>query len=222
MVVTASINLLLTIMTVPTPSQHAQQHHEPQHTFEDVDRWIEAFENAERDARQRPDEVIETLSLKPGDIVADIGAGTGYFTRRFAKAVGDTGIAYGVDLEPNMLRYMAARAEKDGQPNIVPVLATESSPSLAPASVDLIFICNTIHHISNRDAYYRILKRTLRDGGRFVVVDFRKDAKLADGPSEAMRLAKNALISEVTASGFALARDHDLLPEQYFVVFTVK
>ena len=102
--------------------QHqGQQHHDPQHSFEDTHRWIEEFENPERDAQQKPDEVVRALNLSPGDVVADIGAGTGYFTRRFAKAVGDNGIAYAVDLEPNMLKYVGERAEKDGQPNIVPV-----------------------------------------------------------------------------------------------------
>ncbi len=144
-----------------------QQHHDPQHSFEDTHRWVEEFENAERDAQQKPDEVVRALNLAAGDVVADIGAGTGYFTRRFAKAVGNNGIAYAVDLEPNMLQYVAERAENDGQPNIVPVLATSSSPMLAPNSVDLFFICNTIHHIGARNEYYEILARDLRAGGRF-------------------------------------------------------
>ncbi len=200
--------------------QHdGQQHHNPQHSFENTDRWVEEFESAERDAQQKPDEVVRALNLSPGDVVADIGAGTGYFTRRFAKAVGDDGIAYAVDLEPNMLKYVAERAEKDGQLNIVPVLATTSSPMLAPSSVDLFFICNTIHHIGARDEYYGILARDLRPSGRFAIVDFRKDADLTEGPSKAMRIAKQSLIDEVTAAGFRLVEDHDFLPVQYFLVF---
>lgn len=202
-------------------SQHqGQQHHNPQHSFEDVDRWVEAFENEERDRRQKPDEVVAALELAPGDVVADIGAGTGYFTRRFARAVGERGIAYGVDLEPNMLRYMAKRALDDGQPNIVPVMATTSSPSLAPDSVDLFFVCNTIHHIGERQRYYEILLRTLRDDGRLAIVDFYKDVALDEGPSQEMRIAKQDLIAEVTAAGFRLTDDHDFLETQYFVVFT--
>ena len=200
-------------------SQHVQEHHNPQHSFEDTDRWVEEFENSERDAQQRPDEVVQALNLAAGDVVADIGAGTGYFTRRFAKAVGDTGIAYAVDLEPNMLKYIAARAKKDGQPNIVPVMATTTSPSLAPSSVDLFFICNTIHHIGERGEYYKILARDLRDGGRLAIVDFYKDIELDQGPSRQMRIAKKALIEEVTAAGFRLVEEHDFLPVQYFVVF---
>ncbi len=207
------------ILFLMLSSHQEQQHHNPQHPFEDTERWVEAFENAERDARQKPDEVVRALNLSAGDAVADIGAGTGYFTRRFARAVGDNGIAYAVDLEPNMLRYVAERAEKDGQPNIVPVLATPSSPMLAPNSVDLVFICNTIHHIAARHHYYRLLARDLRAGGRLAIVDFYKDADLEEGPPKEMRIAKRALIEEVTAAGFRLVEEHDFLPEQYFLVF---
>ena len=199
--------------------QHPQQHHDRQHSFEDTTQWVEAFENEERDAQQMPDEVVRVLKLADGDVVADIGAGTGYFARRFARAVGDDGIAYAVDLEPKMLQYVAERAVKDGQPNIVPVLATASSPMLAPNSVDLVFICNTIHHIGSRDRYYQILARDLRDGGRLAIVDFRKDAELERGPDQAMRIARQALVDEITAAGFELVEEHDFLPVQYFLVF---
>jgi ubiquinone/menaquinone biosynthesis C-methylase UbiE len=212
---TASTLLLLAALM-----QHqGQQHHDPQHSFADTDQWVQEFENAERDAQQKPDEVVRALNLSPGDDVADIGAGTGYFARRFAKAVGDTGIAYAVDLEPNMLRYVAERAQKDGQTNIVPVLATASSPMLAPDSVDLFFICNTIHHIGNRQAYYKILAQDLRAGGRLAIVDFRKDAELTHGPDKTMRLAREALIDELTQAGFRLTQEHDFLPAQYFLIF---
>lgn len=212
---TSTILFLLTAF-----AQHqGQQHHDPQHSFADTYRWVEEFENTERDAQQKPDDVVRALNLSPGDVVADIGAGTGYFTRRFANAVGDSGIAYAVDLEPNMLQYVAERAQQDGQPNIVPVLATASSPMLAPDSVDLFFICNTIHHIGNRAAYYEILARDLRDGGRLAIVDFRKDAELSQGPDKAMRLARSSLIDELTQAGFRLAEEHAFLPVQYFLVF---
>jgi ubiquinone/menaquinone biosynthesis C-methylase UbiE len=198
----------------------AQQHHDQHHSFEETDRWVEEFEGPERDALQKPDEVVRALKLSPGAAVADIGAGTGYFTRRFAKAVGESGVAYAVDLEPNMLRYVAERAVKEGQSNVVPVLATPSNPMLPPGSVDLFFICNTIHHISERQLYYEVLKRDLRPGGRIAIVDFQKDAELAEGPSKEMRIARDALIEELAASGFRLAEDHDFLPVQYFLVFT--
>lgn len=198
--------------------QHQQHQHTAGHSFEDIDRWVAEFESPERDRQQKPDEVVAALKLRSADRIADIGAGTGYFSRRFAS-VADEGTVFAIDLEPNMLRYVAKRARAEGQTNVVPVLALPDSPMLARASVDVIFICNTIHHIDSRQDYYRILARTLRRGGRLAIVDFHKDAELEDGPSKEMRIAKQSLIDEIGAAGFRLAGDHDFLPVQYFLIF---
>jgi ubiquinone/menaquinone biosynthesis C-methylase UbiE len=198
------------------------QHHQGvQHTFEDTGRWVQEFEDPSRDAWQKPDEVVAAMGLEPGDRVADIGAGSGYFTRRFARAVGGTGIAYGVDIEPNMLQYIAQRATEDGQSNIVPVLARPDNPMLAPASVDVIFICDTIHHIENRPSYYEVLKRDLAPGGRLVIVDFLKKEDVPVGPPMEMKIAKQDLIAELVAAGFRLRDERDFLPYQYFLIFEV-
>jgi ubiquinone/menaquinone biosynthesis C-methylase UbiE len=196
-----------------------QQHHMPGHSFEDIDRWVAEFESPERDRVQKPDEVVAALKLRSSDRIADIGAGTGYFTRRFAKASGQ-GTVFAVDLEPNMLRYIARRARTEGQKNIVPVLALPDSPMLPPGSVDVIFICNTIHHIENRAAYYAVLRESLAPGGRLVIVDFRKDAVLTEGPPPEMRLDRKELERELAQAGFRLAEEHDFLPNQYFVIFS--
>ena len=196
-----------------------QQHHMPGHSFEDIDRWVAEFESPERDRVQKPDEVVAALKLRSSDRIADIGAGTGYFTRRFAKASGQ-GTVFAVDLEPNMLRYIARRARTEGQKNIVPVLALPDSPMLPPGSVDVIFICNTIHHIENRAAYYQILGESLVPGGRLIIVDFRKDAVLEEGPPPEMRLDRKELERELSQAGFRLTEEHSFLPDQYFVVFS--
>jgi ubiquinone/menaquinone biosynthesis C-methylase UbiE len=193
-----------------------QQHHTPGHSFEDIDRWVSEFESPERDSRQKPDEVVAALKLRSTERIADIGAGTGYFSRRFATAAGG-GTVFAVDLEPNMLRYIARRARTDGQKNIVPVLALPDSPMLPVGSVDVIFICNTIHHIENRAAYYRPA-RELAPGGR-LVIDFRKDAALEAGPPLEMRLDRKEL-ERSSQAGFRIAQEHDFLPDQYFVVFS--
>jgi ubiquinone/menaquinone biosynthesis C-methylase UbiE len=195
------------------------QHHIPGHSFEDVDRWVAEFESPERDRLQKPDEVVAALKLRSSDRIADIGAGTGYFTRRFAKAA-SAGTVFAVDLEPNMLRYVAKRARTEGQKNIVPVLAQPDSPMLPPGSVDVIFICNTVHHIENRAAYYALLREDLAPGGRLVIVDFRKDAAIAEGPPPEMRLDRKELQQELEQAGFHLTEEHDFLPDQYFVIFS--
>jgi ubiquinone/menaquinone biosynthesis C-methylase UbiE len=208
------ISALLTTVLLAVQHQHV-----PGHSFEDTERWVAEFESPERDRQQKPDEVVAALKLRSTDRVADIGAGTGYFTRRFAKVV-PAGTVYAVDLEPNMLRYVAKRARTEGQKNIVPVLALPESPMLAPSSVDVIFICNTIHHIENRAAYYATLRESLAPGGRLVIVDFRKDAELAEGPPIKMRLDRKDLEEELSRAGFRLSEEHGFLPDQYFVVFT--
>jgi SAM-dependent methyltransferase len=197
-----------------------QHQHRPGHSFEDIDRWVAEFESPERDRQQKPEEVVAALKLRSSDRIADIGAGTGYFSRRFAAAAGE-GTVFAIDLEPNMLRYIARRARTEGQNNVVPVLALPDSPMLPPGSVDVIFICNTIHHIENRAAYYQLLRESLAPGGRLAIVDFRKDAALEKGPPLEMRLDRKDLDRELSQAGLRVAEEHDFLPDQYFVVYSV-
>jgi ubiquinone/menaquinone biosynthesis C-methylase UbiE len=110
------------------------------------------------------DQVV-TLDLKAEDEVADIGAGSGYFTMRLAKSIGPSGKVYAVDIDRKLLDYVEARAEREKLDNIQTVLCVEDDPRLGSASVDMIFICDTLHHIQNRPRYYKLLLRALRPGG---------------------------------------------------------
>ncbi len=192
-----------------------QQHHPPTSTSA----YIRALEDPARNAWQKPEEVVAKLGLKPGETVADIGAGSGYFTVRLARAVGPSGKVYAVDIDPGMLEYIRQRAKKDHLENIQTILAGAHDPKLAPASVDLIFICDTLHHISEREKYYPLLARALKPGGRLVDVDFHKRA-LPLGPPVGMKISRKALIEEVKPAGFHLVKDYEFLPYQYFVIFT--
>lgn len=194
-----------------------QQHHPPTSTRE----FIRVLEDPARDAWQKPQEVVAKLALKPGESVADIGAGSGYFTVPLARAVGPGGIVYAVDVDPGMLDYIRQRAKREGLENIRTVLADPHDPKLAPASVDLIFICDTLHHISEREKYYPLLARSLKPGGRLVDVDFHKK-DLPVGPPVEMKIARQALIEEVKPAGFRLVEDYEFLPYQYFVIFNRK
>lgn len=195
----------------------AQTHHGGQHSFEDAEKWVREFEDPQRDEWQKPVEVVRALGLKPGDRVADIGAGSGYFSRRFSRQV-EQGIVYAVDIEPNMLRYIGSRSEKDRQTNIVPVLGQPGNPMLAPRSVEVVFICDTIHHVDERDLYYKTLRRALVKGGRLAIVDFRKE-ETPVGPPVSMRISEEDLVAELTRAGFHLKEKKDFLPHQYFLVF---
>jgi arsenite methyltransferase len=207
-------------------AQEYQHPHEPpkgaahDHRFNDIDQAVKMFESAERDAWQKPDEVVTQLQLRSGDVVADIGAGTGYFTRRFAAAVGPTGQALGLDVEPTMVAYMNADAQKRGLTNYSARQVQRHDAQLAPQSVDVIFICDTYHHMQDRVSYARLLAQALKPGGRVVVVDFQK-RPLPLGPPMEWKLAPEAVTEEFRQAGFQLARSLDFLPYQYFLEFTL-
>jgi ubiquinone/menaquinone biosynthesis C-methylase UbiE len=218
------------VMFVVVPASWAQEeHHHPHeppkgaahdHRFNDIDQAVKMFESAERDAWQKPDEVVAQLQLRSGDVVADIGAGTGYFTRRFAAAVGPTGKAMGLDVEPTMVAYMNDDAQKRGLPNYSARQVQRHDPQLAPQSVDVVFICDTYHHMQDRVAYARLLAQALKPGGRIVIVDFQK-RPLPLGPPMEWKLSPETVAEEFRQAGFQLARSPEFLPYQYFLEFTL-
>ncbi|HKW99330.1 MAG TPA: class I SAM-dependent methyltransferase [Bryobacteraceae bacterium] len=186
------------------------QHHPPQSAEE----YLKFLNDPSRDAWQKPHEVVMALDLMPDDVVADIGAGGGYFARRFAHHVRRV---YAVDIDAKLLEATA----KGAPPNLETVLAAPDDPKLPTQSVDLIFFCDVLHHIENRPAYYPKLARALRPGGRIVVIDFYKKP-LPVGPPEEMKLAESQVESEFAKAGFERARSLDLLPYQYFLIFRSK
>lgn len=178
----------------------------------------EYFESPGRAAWQKPDEIVAKLELKPGLVVGDIGAGSGYFTRRFARAVSPGGIVYAVDIDERMLRFLHAAIEKEDLHSIVPVLAATNDPMLPPGAIDLVFICDTYHHFTNRADYLARIRRSLKPGGRLVIVDIHKKPLPIHGPPIENRLAREVVIRETAAAGFALLQEFDFLPYQYFLV----
>jgi ubiquinone/menaquinone biosynthesis C-methylase UbiE len=208
---------------IPEPCFGAEDtlhHSDRHHSFEEIEKWISLFEDPERRTWQKPDEVVNRLKLKPGDVIADIGAGTGYFTRLFAVAVGPKGKALGLDTEPAMVEYMRKDAEKKKLKNYIPVIVEPYAPGLDPGSADVIFICDTLHHIDDRVNYLRRIAPSLRPDGRIVVVDFYKKP-LPVGPPLWMKLKKEEVIEEFQQAGYRLTNSHDILPYQYFLEFSL-
>ena len=187
--------------------QTAHQHHPPR----DAAEYAKVLNDPAREAWQKPHEVVMALDLKPETSIADIGAGTGYFSLRFAN---HAGTVYAVDIDEKLLAIAAKSAPK----NLRTVLATPDDPKLAPASVDIIFFCDVLHHIENRPAYYAKLATALKPGGRIVNIDFYKK-ELPVGPPPAMKLSEQQVIAEFAKAGFQLARKRDILPYQYFLEF---
>jgi predicted methyltransferase len=174
-----------------------------------------AYSGLGRDRWQLPDRVLAELALKPGDRVADLGAGGGYFTVRLARAVGRSGVVYAVDIDPDMRDGVSALAAASGLGNVVPVAAAPDDPAL-PEPVDLAFLANAYHHIPDQVAYFANLAGSLTPAGRVVIVEAR--------PSGLHRLFGHAtepgtIRSELEAGGYALVADHGFLPRQAFLVF---
>jgi SAM-dependent methyltransferase len=188
-------------------------HH--QHRFQDAERWARVFDDPARDAWQKPDEVIRALALAPDALVADVGAGTGYFAVRLARAV-PQGHVYGADTERDMVGYLAERGRREGLANLTAVEAAPHDPRL-PRAVDLVLMVNTYHHVAERPAYFGRLRQSLRPGGRVAIVDFLPDAPT--GPPRQARIPAAFVKEEMGRAGFGLVTEHTFLPYQYFLVF---
>jgi arsenite methyltransferase len=183
--------------------------------------YIAHLEDPKRDAYQKPEEVVQALHIKEGEVIADIGAGSGYFTFRLAQAAGETGRVYAVDVSPDMIVHLNRRVRDLHSRNIVTVLCAPDDPLLADGSVNRFFICDTWHHIGGHAKYLALLKRMLKPGGQVIMVDFKK-AKTPVGPPMEMRISRDDLVREMEANGFQIAAEHNFLEYHYFLVFTVK
>ena len=211
---TAALALLALAGALPGPAA-AQSPHTHQHSFGDAEKWAKVFDDPERDAWQKPHEVIQALALKPDAVIADIGAGTGYFSARFANMT-PQGRVYGVDTEPDMVRHLAERARREGLKNLTAVAAQPGDPRL-PEKADLIILVDVYHHIESREGYFRSLRKALKPGGRVAVIDFRMDSPV--GPPKIARIAPDKVKSELKRAGYVLAQEHAFLPNQYFLIF---
>ncbi len=183
--------------------------------------WIKLYERPGRKRWQKPDSVIRFLDIKPGQSIADIGAGSGYFTVLFSRAVGADGKVYALDIELEYLDYIKKKTEKKGLDNIVLQRIGVNDPKLKPASQDIIFFCNTWHYVEGREAYLKKLYSALKPGGKLAIIDFKME-KIPFGPPYERRLPKSQLIREGLMSGFSLWAESYFLPFQYFVIFEKK
>ena len=193
----------------------SQSPHTHDHSFSGAEQWAKVFDDPKRDAWQKPHEVIKALRLKPDSVIADIGSGTGYFSARFSHMV-PKGKVYGLDTEPDMVKYLAERAKREGLNNITAVQAKPGGPRL-PEKADVVILVDVYHHVENREAYFRQLRSSLKPGGRLAVIDFRMDSP--EGPPKAARIAPEQVKTELQSAGYALKAEPAFLPNQYFLIF---
>ncbi len=183
--------------------------------------FVERFEVESREVYAQRNEIVAACGLKPGQTVADVGAGTGLFTRLFAQAVGPGGRVLAVDIAQNFLDHIAKLADDEGMKNIETVLAGAETTNLVPASVDFAFICDTYHHFEFPQKTLASLHKAIKPGGRLVLIDFRREpGKSSDWVLEHVRAGQQVFEAEIIAAGFRkVAEKPDLLEENYFVVF---
>jgi ubiquinone/menaquinone biosynthesis C-methylase UbiE len=193
-----------------------QPEHPLVHRFERAEDWAKEFDDPSRDAWQRPHVVIASMQIPVGSTVADLGTGTGYFLSRLSSAVGPTGRVLALDVEPDMIRYVKQRAQKESLANVEARVVAVDDPQLANESVDRVLVVDTWHHIPSRKDYAKKLAGALRKGGAVFVVDF--DERATHGPPKHHRLSPSVVMEELSAAGLRSEQAKVELPEQYVVV----
>jgi ubiquinone/menaquinone biosynthesis C-methylase UbiE len=176
--------------------------------------YIESMEKPGRLVTLKVDEVIEKLQLKPGDVVADIGSGSGSFSIPMARAIGPNGTLYAVDIDQEMLDFVSEKASKDGVKNVRTVLGEYNDPKLPVNDVDVAFMHRVLHMIENRQAYINSIVKYLKPDGRIVIID-----KNREGANSWMWLNQSDVDTWMAAISFYPAQRFGLFDDRYFVVY---
>ena len=195
------------------PDGHAGRHGNPA----DLASYVAHLADPQRDAWQKPDEVVRALGLAPGQTACDIGAGPGYFTLRLAAAVGPRGRVYAVDVEAQILAALQQRLSQSGARNVTPVLSVADDPLLPEASCDVVLVVDTYHHFPDPPAYLKRLAGLLRSGGRVVNIDYHKRPTPVGPPLE-HRVAREDFLKDAAGAGLRLVAEPTFLEHQYFLV----
>jgi ubiquinone/menaquinone biosynthesis C-methylase UbiE len=189
-------------------------------TFEE---WVERFEHEGRDVYDKREQIVDATGVQPGMVVADIGAGTGLFTRLFAPRVNSTGMVIAVDISKTFIQNILRTTREQNLKNVQGVVSTPTDVSLARESVDIAFVCDTYHHFEYPQSMLATIHRALKPSGTLVVIDFER----IEGVSSSwvmghVRGDKQTTIAEIEAAGFQLIEDRPLLKENYFLRFAKK
>ena len=176
-----------------------------------------AYASGDRDDWQQPEAVVEVLGIRPGDQVADIGSGGGYFTFRLADAVGSDGKVYAVDVDADMNEALEEDVRERGYTNVAVVLGEYHDPLLPEGVVDLIFTSNTYHHLEDRNAYFAGAAKYLDDGGRVAIIEYKRHGLLQRWFGHAT--SEETMREEMEAAGYRLEKKHDFLDRQHFLIF---
>ena len=217
--------VLFVMSLVSTPLIAAEQNVSPginnYYYDAEFEHWVSVFERPGREVYDRRHDIVTALQLKPGMTVADIGAGTGFYTHLFAKQVGSTGKVYAVDISGNFIQNILPAAKAQGLNNVEGIVSNQQTTNLPPGSVDLAFVCDTYHHFEYPQTMLASIHQALRPSGQLIIIDFRKKHGVSSGwVMSHVRANETAVISEVESAGFRLTEKSQLLDENFFLIFT--
>jgi ubiquinone/menaquinone biosynthesis C-methylase UbiE len=181
--------------------------------------WIKTLNSSNRVERLKIDETITRLKIRPGDVIADIGAGTGLFSVPLAKAASAGGVVYAVDIEQGLLDHIATQAKELQATNVHTVLGKFTDPNLPKTNVDLAFINDVLHHIEDRPGYLKNLARYLKPSGRIVIIDYIPNLS-PHKEDPALLVSKDEATSWLAAIGFKPVEQFDLFQDRWFVVYS--
>jgi len=187
-----------------------------------VDEWLQRFEVESREVFHAREAILEACAVKPGMRVADIGAGTGLYTRLFAEAVGERGWVYAIDIAPNFLGHIQARAKQEGHANITTILCPEDSVGLPPESIDFAFLCDVYHHFEYPRSSMASLVRAMKPGATLVVIDFiRIEGESSDWVLGHVRAGEEVFRAEIEDAGLSFQAKVAVpgMEENYFLRF---
>ena len=197
-----------------TPTSQQRGHgrlFQPQH--------LGMLEGPDREAWQQPEQIMDALGIGDGSVVADLGAGGGWFTVRLAKRVGPNGLVYAEDIQPQMIEAIQRRVQREGLRNVETVLGSADHPSLPRERLDAALMVETLYEVEDRQSLLSNVLAALKPGGRLGIVEYKTDGG-GPGPSADQRIAAAEVIRAAEAAGFRLHRQEHSLPYQYLLIFT--
>lgn len=180
------------------------------------------FNKKASDPKNKPDQILETLALQSGQNIADIGAGGGYFSLRFANAVKRKGEVYAIDTNPEFLEFVGNSVEEKGLNNVKTILTTEDKLILPEKTLDLIFMRNVYHHLPNRVEYFKNLAGILKPGGKIVIIEYKRGGLFSFHRIFRHYVQQETIVKEMDEAGYQLKENFDFLPEQSFTIFSLK
>jgi predicted methyltransferase len=220
-----AVALLMALSLVMASIEAAEQNVNPginQYYYDaEFKHWVNVFERPGREVYDKREAIVVALALKPGMSVADIGAGTGFYTHLFAKQVGSSGRVYAVDISENFIHHILQDARAQGLKNVEGILNNQHETKLPAGSVDLAFICDTYHHFEYPQTMLASIHQALRPNGQLVIIDFRKKPGVSSSwVMSHVRGNEADVIREVEIAGFRLTEQYDLLHDNFFLKFT--